>query len=82
MCVYSHTHTHQPPFSFNLFSALDDLWHPLSLSFNPDTQRVNSISAMVTLWHHIIVSSKVLAQKGFIGTWLSWAYVFDVDNTA
>ena len=27
---------------------------------------------MVTTWHHIIVSFKVVAQKEFIGTLLSW----------
>jgi hypothetical protein len=30
------------------------------------TQRVNPLSAMVAIWHHIIVSLQVLAQKGFI----------------
>ena len=27
---------------------------------------------MVAIWHHIIVSFKVLAQKVFIGSWISW----------
>jgi hypothetical protein len=27
---------------------------------------------MVTIWHQRTVSFKVLAQKGFIGTWICW----------
>jgi hypothetical protein len=33
---------------------------------------INPLSAMVTIWHHIKVIFKVLAQKGFIGTLISW----------
>jgi hypothetical protein len=36
------------------------------------TDMVNSLSAMVTLWHPIIVGLKVLAQKGLISTLISW----------
>ena len=33
---------------------------------------INPLSAMVDTWHNIIVILKVLAQKGFIGTWISY----------
>jgi hypothetical protein len=33
---------------------------------------LNPLDAMVAIWHHITVSFKVLAQKGFIGTWIFW----------
>jgi hypothetical protein len=29
---------------------------------------INPFTSMVVIWHHIIVSLKVLALKGFIGT--------------
>ena len=33
---------------------------------------INPLNAMVAMWHHIIVSFiNVLAQKGFIGIWIS-----------
>ena len=32
----------------------------------------NPLSAMVAIWHYIIVSFQVLAQKGFIRTWIFW----------
>jgi hypothetical protein len=31
-----------------------------------------SVPGMLAIWHHLIVSFKVLAQKVFIGTWVSW----------
>ena len=33
---------------------------------------VDPLSAMVAIWHDVIVSFNVLAQKEFIGTWISW----------
>ena len=33
---------------------------------------LNPLSAMVAIWHHIMVQFKILAQKGFIGTWIFW----------
>jgi hypothetical protein len=32
----------------------------------------NPLSAMVTIWHQITVSFEVLAQTGFIATWIFW----------
>jgi hypothetical protein len=45
---------------------LEELWASEYWVFNP-------LSAMVIIWHHIIVSVKVLAQKGFI-----WTCIFSV----
>jgi hypothetical protein len=33
---------------------------------------INPLIAMVDTWHNIIVIVKVLAQKGFIGTWIAY----------
>jgi hypothetical protein len=32
----------------------------------------NPFGAMCTIWHHIIVGFKVMAQKRFIKTWICW----------
>ena len=40
--------------------------------YSNEHSQVNPISAMVTIWHHIIISFKVLLQKGFIVAWISW----------
>ena len=37
---------------------------------------VNPLSPMLVIQHHMIVSFKVLAQKGFIGNWISWVKCF------
>ena len=50
--------------------------HPTSthrcITETSGTQGGNTLSVIVTIWHHIIVSLKVMAQKGFIGTLISW----------
>ena len=33
---------------------------------------INPLCAMVIIWHRIILNFEVLAQKRFIGTWISW----------
>ena len=34
--------------------------------------RLSPLSAMVSMWHRVIVSSEVMAQKGLVGTLISW----------
>jgi hypothetical protein len=47
-------------------------WNVLTFHSPYSWKSFNPLSAMVGIWHHLIVSFKVWAQKGFIGTWMSW----------
>jgi hypothetical protein len=60
MCSYIERVT-----AFIIHAMLGDWSNYFLYCFNPH-------SAVVALWHHIIVSFMVLTLKDFIGTWISW----------